>query len=232
MPKAIKSVARREELKIIKGLFEHITCNNRLSLIIDLGGEDNHYRELLSSYCSSVKSVNLPSSSPDISHDLTKNFYKMLSQINPDCIVSINTIEHLRIDEPFFESVLSYANDQAAKNERFHLIIACPMMHKLHALPHDYRRYTYNGLLTQIKPRLNHSKIKFAVIPVGGDIITLIESLMVQYSYVFSVPINPLLKLWRFFDSVLYRLKHRNNFNQRLSPYPLGYVVHIYSSVD
>lgn len=152
--------------------------------------------------------------------------------MNPDCIVSVNTIEHLASDKQFFDSVLEYANTKSLDPTAFTLIIACPMMHKLHALPHDYRRYTYHGLMEQINSRIDNSRLNFVILPVGGSIFVLLEALMVQYSYTMSILTTPVLKFWRFFDNIFYRLKYRGQRKGREDCYPLGYVIYLSNTKD
>ena len=112
---------------------------------------------------------NLSSRKPDRVVDLTKDFYYQLTSDKPGYAISLNTIEHLADDSSLFENCLKYAINFPVTIQTI-----CPFMHKIHAAPHDFRRYTFYGLEKKIRDHLSdlpqaESRISVKITPIGGS---------------------------------------------------------------
>ncbi|MDB4683217.1 hypothetical protein OAF05_01025 [bacterium] len=223
------SVSRILEESYLKKIFNQDQGTINYT-IVDLGGERNHYNILFKTYFKHVLTYNLSSRMPDQVVDLTKDFYHQLSADKPDYIISVNTIEHLADDSYLFESCLKYAN-----NYPVIIQIICPFMHKIHAAPHDFRRYTNYGLEKKIKDHLQNlpqgkNNIYLKITPIGGSMYTLMSSMFHQKSRILGTIMSLILNLMENIENVIkLLLKKTSSINKPNASYALGYVIEINS---
>ena len=216
------SLARLLEESYLISVFNKDSCISH-STLVDLGGERNHYNKFLRSKFKHVLTYNLDSKNPDRVVDLTKNFYSQLIADKPDYIISLNTVEHLAEDLCLFENCLKYAINYSVTVQ-----IIVPFMHKIHAAPHDFRRYTFYGLekiITDLSCKLARGKYytTFKITPIGGSWYTLVSSLCHQKSILLGIGVTFILSIIEHFELMVKALLGKK---PNIS-YPLGYAVQI-----
>ena len=227
-----KSTSREIELKHLIQFLDQLSTPE-LPTIVDLGGENNHYNKLLKTYSHQVITFNLPEKNPIQVADLTKPFIDLLLLHNPDIIVSVNTIEHLIDDTIVFNDVIKYLSLR-----RSHALIICPFLHRIHAAPFDFRRYTLFGIERMLSKHIQHinpsiNTISFKIVPIGGHWTLLIKSIINQQSYMLGLFVSPLLHLIFAVERFLRIFRKsvlKRNTKTEVFDYALGYAIEIYSS--
>ena len=227
-----RSISREIEQKHLSQFLNQLSTAD-LQAIVDLGGENNHYNNLLRTYSQKVITFNLPEKRPDQIVDLTKPFIDLLLMHNPDVIVSVNTVEHLIDDSIVFNDVIKYLSLR-----RSQALIICPFLYRIHAAPFDFRRYTHFGIermlgqhIQHINPSLN--TISFKIVPIGGHWTVLIKSIINQQSYLLGLLASPLLHLIfavELFLRIFRKSVLKRNTKTEVFDYALGYAIEIYSS--
>jgi hypothetical protein len=198
--------------------------------VVDLGGEINSYYYFLKSSFKNVRRVNLESKKPHAVVDFTKPFHEYLLTVKPDVIISINTVEHLETDAQFFDSIGNYI----ALSPGTHLFLACPFMHKLHAAPFDFRRYTYFGLQKKINNliKIYGNSIIYKIEPVGGSPFKLILSILYQINNTLGllshIPLAAADRLYSALKILKQRVK-QSHFPEEIkdSAFAMGYIVRL-----